>query len=44
MPGPLSAPNGNGYLTQMSGAARASAAQAKKLNTGKTAKKRGKGR
>lgn len=44
MPGPLSAPNGNGRLTQMRGEVRASLAARKQLKTGKTDKKKQKER
>lgn len=40
MPGPLSAPNGETKLTLMKGEQRVALAQAKKLATGKTEKKK----
>lgn len=41
MPGPLSAPNGDARLTKMKGEERIRLAEQKKLDTGKTKKKRG---
>jgi hypothetical protein len=40
MPGPLSAPNGDARLVNMTGEQRAKLLEQKKLNTGKTRKKR----
>lgn len=40
MPGPLSAPNGDAQLTKMTGERRVRLAEQRKLNTGKTKKKR----
>lgn len=40
MPGPMSAPNGDARLVAMTGEQRAKLLETKKLNTGKTAKKK----